>query len=352
MKMKKNVKIAIVITLAILVIFFASFGLYAFGLGSRDKSQDTVSFIVREQTRTMDILQSLKDEGLIRSKTAAYVYSKLHGYNSLKAGRYTFEKNLGAKEILRRMQEGETDSDIRITFIEGKRLADYVEQLAEAFSWEKNEVITKLADTSYLQTLIDTYWFLDESILNKDLYYPLEGYLFADTYFFTYDATLEDVVAKMLDNTGEKLETLRKEITSGKYSVHEILSIAATIELEATDKEEDKKMIGELIYNRLNANMSLGMDATSYYGMRLQMGEVELTEETGLYDENPFNTRALSGMEGKLPAGPICSPSFASIDAAVHPAVGDYYYVYAKDGVLYFTKTESEHDKIIQELNQ
>ena len=37
-------------------------------------------------------------------------------------------------------------------------------------------------DNNYIDELISKYWFLTNDIKNKNIYYPLEGYLFPDTY--------------------------------------------------------------------------------------------------------------------------------------------------------------------------
>lgn len=352
MKLKKSTKIICLIFLAVAVLFLSAFGLYEFGLGASKKSKEGVNFIVAPGTGTVEIINDLKEASLIRSTLSAKIYCKLHKLDALNSGRYEFTKDMGAKKILQMMQNGETSLEhVRITFIEGKRLTDYASQIAKAYEIKTDDVLEKLADETYLKSLIGKYWFLTDKILQKDIYYPLEGYLFPDTYFFAYDASIEDIIERMLNNTETKLAPFKKEIEESTYDVHDIFSIASIIELEAK-KEDDRRKIGEIIYNRLESSpaMSLGMDATTYYGVKLEMGEKNLTFDE-LYDKNPYNTRS-TDMEGKLPIGPICNPSLTSIDAAVRPEKGDYYFVYAKDDVLYFTKTQAEHDKIIFDLNK
>ena len=69
-----------------------------------------------------------------------------------------------------------------------------------------------------------------------------------------------------------------------------------------------------------------------------------------LNDVNAYNTRP-AAMAGKLPVGPICSPSRESIEAVINPEKHDYYFFVAdKNGKTYFTKTNAEHDAVIKEL--
>ena len=56
-------------------------------------------------------------------------------------------------------------------------------------------------------------------------------------------------------------------------------------------------------------------------------------------------------MNGKLPVGPICSPSIQSIVASIKPESSDYYFFVAdKNGDTYLTKTNAEHNAIINKL--
>ena len=57
---------------------------------------------------------------------------------------------------------------------------------------------------NYIDELISKYWFLTNDIKNKNIYYPLEGYLFPDTYNVMKDTDIKDIITKMLDETDNK----------------------------------------------------------------------------------------------------------------------------------------------------
>ena len=79
------------------------------------------------------------------------------------------------------------------------------------------------------------------------------------------------------------------------------------------------------------------------------MGERDLTT-ADLYTYNPQNTRGPE-MFGKLPVDPIASPSKSSIESVVSPDETNYlYFVSDKNGKVYFAKTLSEHEYIINDL--
>ena len=56
-------------------------------------------------------------------------------------------------------------------------------------------------------------------------------------------------------------------------------------------------------------------------------------------------------MAGRLPVGPICSPSNSAIEASVNPTDNDYiYFVADKNKKIYYSKTLKEHETTIKEI--
>ena len=103
------------------------------------------------------------------------------------------------------------------------------------------------------------------------------------------------------------------------------------------------------VSNRINDKMSLGSDVTTYYAFKVDMGDRDLTAKE-LNTENPYNTRG-PNMAGKIPVGPICNPSKSAIEATLNYKETDaYYFVADKNGKVYFTKTNEEHNQIIKQL--
>ena len=119
-------------------------------------------------------------------------------------------------------------------------------------------------------------------------------------------------------------------------------------EKEANTLEDRKEVIGVFL-NRISKGMNLGSDVTTYYAIGVNMGERDLYQKE-LDSYNPYNTRG-PNMGGKLPIGPISSVSKNSIKAALYPSNTDYiFFVADKNGKLYFSKTNYEHEKIINNL--
>ena len=308
-----------------------------------------VEFIINEGESTREIAKSLKKEGLIKNEKFFLAYIYITNNRNIYAAKYDLNSNMKLSEIVKILKEGGKNiNEITLTFKEGANIREIAKIISKETNNKYNDVLSLANDKTYISELIKKYWFINEDILNKEIYYSLEGYLFPDSYnFASKDVTIKEIFNDMLDNTNKKLTNYQKSFNSNKYSVHELLTVASMLELEAAGKNSRKDIAG-IFYNRLNANMSLGSDASSYYGVKKDLTtELTVSEFNQL---NSYNTRAI-GMEGKLPVGPICNPSLLSIEAALEPTKHDYYYfVTDKNGKVYLTKDLQAHEKVIKDL--
>lgn len=349
--MKKKLIIIISIIIVIIAILI---GLYFYGLTPASKSNEIKLFTITTGTGKMDIINNLKKEGLIKSKISSYIYVIFNRDLNLQAGKYEISPNMSVKEILDKINDGKIKEEknqntFSITFVEGKRFPYYASKIAEATNKTKEEVIAELSDKEYLKELINKYWFLTDDILDDKIYYPLEGYLFPSTYEFYKNSSIKDIVKVMLDTLGSKLKTYEETINNSKYNIHEILTLASIVEVEGAGSD-DRAGVAGVFYNRLKAGDSLGSDATTYYAARVEFSERDLYNKE-IYDcNNGYNTRGTCNI-GKLPVGPICCPSIGALIATINPEEHDYYFFVAdKYKKTYFTKTNSEHESKVREL--
>jgi UPF0755 protein len=92
----------------------------------------------------------------------------------------------------------------------------------------------------------------------------------------------------------------------------------------------------------------MGSDVTTYYALQRPMTSDLTTKQFATV--NPYNTRSTT-MIGKLPIGPISNPSDESIEATLHYTDNDYlFFVADKNGKIYYTKTNREHEAKIAEI--
>ncbi len=115
--------------------------------------------------------------------------------------------------------------------------------------------------------------------------------------------------------------TMSLESGAAKLGVspYGLVTVASLVQAEAGNPDEAPK-IARVIYNRLAAGQPLGIDATSRY-LSIKTGDPVDFESS-----SPYNTRRNPG----LPPTPIGSPGDFALQAALHPAAGDWMY-YVRD---------------------
>lgn len=338
-----------IIIIVILVCYFV----YTNGLKAISTKDEPVEFIVESGSTYYSLSNKLYESGLIKSELSYKIYIKLNSpKKELTAGTYELNRNMDVSTILATLEKGGksvSEEQISITFQEGINMRRVAKIIANNTSNKESDVYNLLKDKIYLNDLIKKYWFIDKSILNENIYYPLEGYLYMDTYFFSsVDVSVEEIFETMLNEMEKKLAPFKEEFAESDYSTHEILTLASMIELEAKTPE-DREGVSGVFFNRLKARMSLGSDVTTYYGAQIDMSERDLYQAE-IDATNGYNTRPAS-MAGKIPVGPICNPSSSSIDAALHPTTSNYYYFVSDNtGKVYFASSYEEHLSVIQDL--
>lgn len=314
-------------------------------------SKDEIIVEIPIGSSTKDIAKILEEKELIKNKDFFYYYARINKINNLKASTYKLNKTMSLTEIINVLSQGNNYNPdmIVITFQEGINFRKIASIIEKNTNNTKEDVYNLVSDKTYLDELIDKYWFITNDIKNNNIYYPLEGYLYPETYFLdNKDVSVKEIFEIMLNEMGKKLEPLKEAIQKKGISVHEFLTLASIIELEGY-RIEDKANIASVFYNRINKKMSLGSDVTTYYAFKVDMNERDLLiSEINTY--NPYNTRGPK-MEGKIPIGPVSIPSYDSINAAVNPTDTKYlYFVADKNRKVYFTKTYNEHLQKIKEL--
>ena len=319
---------------------------------SGDGEVKVIRVEIREGMGLSQIAELLEKEGVIRNADFMKIYSKLNNVNGLQAGKYDLTPEEDTPTIIKHIVNGEiADDSVKITFIEGKNMRYIAKIIAEKTTNTEEDVFKLIENENYIDYLIEKYWFITDEIKQKEIYYPLEGYLLPDTYAFkSEDISVKEIFAVILDFTEKFLNEYKTEIENNNLTVHQILTMASLAELEGKSLEDRKEIIG-VFFNRLNIGMSLGSDVSTYYAFKVDMGDRDLTVNE-LNTENPYNTRG-PGMSGKIPIGPICNPSKIAIEAALaYKETDAYYFVADKNGKVYFTKNNDQHIKMINKLKK
>jgi peptidoglycan lytic transglycosylase G len=165
----------------------------------------------------------------------------------------------------------------------------------------------------------------------------IEGFLFPSRYDFGPSTSASELVALQLGAFGREWAKvdLRRARARG-LDAYDVLTVASMIERETVVPAE-RTLVSAVIYNRLDADMPLGIDATLRYGLGIP-GTRPLTK-ANLASRSPYNTRRFKG----LPPTPIGNPGLASLQAAAHPANVDYlYYVRKPDKLHHFFTADAD----------
>jgi UPF0755 protein len=347
-------KLKIIIPIVIVVLMASLIGLCLYFVSPVSKKGKKIIFEVKQfsdKYGMKDLISDLKKDDLIRNESFTYYYVRLNKFD-VEAGTYVLNQNMGLRDIFNKISDSSNvkEDTITITFKEGLNMKGIINSITKNTDITEEEIINKLKDQEYLNSLIKDYWFLTEDILNPSIYYPLEGYLAPDTYEFKKDATIEDIFKKMLDQESEILDVYKASIDKSTLTIHQIITLASIAELEGNSSNNRKNIVGVFL-NRLNNGMSLGSDVTTYYAIQVDMSERDLYQSE-IDDINPYNTRS-SAAGGMIPVGPICNPSYESIDATVNYNPNNYYFFVAdKNNNVYFSKTNEEHQEMINKLIQ
>ena len=299
--------------------------------------------------------EKLYNEGLIKSTTFFKIYLKLFNIKELKKGTYQLNKEMSLKEIVDILKEGNnfSEDEISITFREGITMRDVAKVIANNTNNKEEDVMNLLKDTDYLKELINKYWFITDDILDSKIYYPLEGYLFPETYRFqNKDVTVKDIFSKLLDQMDTILKPYKEDIEKNKFKVHEILTLASIAEKEVKGIEDYREKVVSVFENRLSRGMSLGSDVTTRYSLKID-DQKQVLKKSEYASVNAYNTRSTT-MAGKLPAGPISTVSEKSIKAVLYHDKTDYIYFIAniQTGETFFYTSAREFEAKKAELSK
>ncbi|CAG9619424.1 endolytic transglycosylase MltG [Sutcliffiella rhizosphaerae] len=310
-------------------------------VNEEDTSIESVEIPIGSST-TM-IGQILEDHGIIKSGKIFRYYVKFKNESGFQAGEYELSPSMKLDDIIGHLKQGRVQQDVvfQITIPEGRQLEQIAEILEKRIGVSKDEFMEKANDKSYLSSLIEKFpKVITEEILNEDIKYALEGYLFPATYpFYVANPTIEEIIEVMLQKTSEILEDdeLRIAMANKEFTPHKLLTMASLIEAEAT-VQTDREMIASVFYNRIDVGMPLQTDPTVLYAL----GEhKERTLYEDLAVDSPYNTYRNQG----LPPGPIANAGVSSIQAALEPADTEYYYFLATpEGEVLFNETLEGHN--------
>jgi len=291
---------------------------------------------VKAGMSTAEVAQLLHDKKLVKSPKAFGLAARFDGLaNKLQAGMYQLKGGMSNKEIINTMVKGRVQY-VKFVVPEGYSVKKIAQKLQTEELGNADKFLAAAKDYApydYMQA--------DKAGIN----YRADGFAFPATYDFAYGSD-EKQMLKIMVETFDKMmekEGIKKEVKERNLKLHDVVNMAAMVELEAVYAEEQPRIAGVFL-KRVDIGMPIQSDTTIQYLLGKQK-EVVLYKDLEI--DSPYNTYKYNG----LPPGPIGSPGISAIKAVLKPEKTDYlYFVAEKDGHHRFTKTFAEHQQAINDI--
>ncbi|ALS01657.1 aminodeoxychorismate lyase [Enterococcus silesiacus] len=343
--------VLIVASVLILVIAIFGFTFYNYvnkGLQPLDK-KDTklVQVHIPEDSSNKKIANILEDSKVIKSGLVFNYYAKFKNLTDFQAGYYQMSPNMTLDDIGALLREGGTAeptqlADGKVTIPEGFDIDKIGDAIEKNTGFKKTQFIDLMKDQAFFDTMKEKYPELLASAAEAtDVRYRLEGYLFPATYDYYKDAKLEDFVDQMVAKTNSVIEPFIPMVHAKGMTIQQVLTLASLVEKEGI-KEDDRKKIAQVFFNRIAANMPLQSDISILYAL----GEhKELVTYKDLEVDSPYNLYKNTGYG----PGPFDSPSEQAINAVLNPTPNNYLYFVAEisTGNVYFAETYEQHQEYV-----
>ncbi|MBN1628619.1 MAG: endolytic transglycosylase MltG [Thermoleophilia bacterium] len=290
----------------------------------------TTEVVIDSGMTTSAIGRLLEEEGVIDSSSAFVDLVKARGSeNRLRPGNYEFEEGLQLVDVVDMLEQGKGAPSLKLTIPEGRAIDQIADLLNEEGSID--------GDTYVSLTEKPNKFDVPEVGGTNPKLTTLEGLLFPSTYYLYEGDGASELIEAQLVAFASKTDSLPWEKAEALgLTPYQIVIVASLIEKEARIADERAK-IAAVIYNRIEADMTLGIDATVRYAVGKWTEDLTTAD---LQTDSPYNTRVVKG----LPPTPIANPGVATLKAALEPVDVDYlYYVLSDtDGHHFFTASYEE----------
>lgn len=324
-KKRHTVRWVLVGLLAAIILVVGGLGLW-YELSLRPvNAQDTsrTKVTVSEGMTPSAIGKLLADNKLIRNQYVFDVYTRMTNTRSkLQAGSYRLSPSESMQSIVNDLVAGKID-EFSLTFLPGATVQEDKDALVKS-GYDKASVEAAFSKT-YDHPLFAT----------RPAGADLEGYIYGETYKFSGDASVEQILTTAFDEYYRviKENKLVDGFKKQGLSLYQGITLASIVQREVPNMD-DQRQVAQIFLSRLKMDMPLGSDVTYHYAAK------KLGVEPSPSLESPYNTRIHTG----LPPGPIATPGLSALEAVAHPASGDYlYFLSGDDDKTYYAKTEQEH---------
>ena len=304
-----------------------------------DAKFETAPFVIESGQGVSDIADNLESLGYLKSTFWFKSYVWLKGERaSFYDGTFELQPDMSIKEIVETLTtQKQLAKEVEIKILEGWKVAEIDEHLVEKGLIEEGELIKYSNDFTgafALKKIMENDWVL---LKEKPITASLEGFLYPDTYRVYKNASLEDIVKKMIDNFHRKVDqSLRDELENQGKDIFEVMTLASVVEKEMFGYE-NRQNVSDIFQKRLDAGKALQSDATVNY--ITEKGTTRPSIKDTKID-SLYNTYKYAG----LPPGPICNPSIEAIKSVIYPRSNSHwYFLTTSEGDIIYSETYDEH---------
>lgn len=307
------------IIIFLLILFISTICLFLFNPFAAPNKNKETKIVVFDSEKIDQASIKLEKEGIIQSFTFFNIASFIKGVNKIEPGGYYLSDNMNTWQVLDEISKGPDLQEIVV--YEGMRKEQIGELLKDKLKWDEK----KLNEWNNL--------YRDEIELFEGVYFP-------DKYLIPVDDSPNDIAKRMISNFNEKFSPLSEEFQRKNIKWTTALKIASLIEREAAGPR-DMPLIAGVIWNRLNDNQRLDIDATIQYSLgNKENWWPNLTGADIRNDNSPYNTYKIRG----LPPTPISNPGLTSIKAVLDPEETDcLFYLHDRNREIHCSITYEEH---------
>jgi len=317
----------------ILAVLFLTYKInYEVNTLSSDKT-----FRIKPGTPFNVMAENLEKDSIVRSAFWFKVAAKIQGKDDrIISKSFIIKPGLNNLELMEILTDPSLKFTVKLTIPEGMNIRQIGKLSSKRFNFSENDFIKEAENDSLINILG-----LKGKVKN------LEGFLFPDSYIFSFDMSPKEIVFVLFDEFYKRVITVEKYgLKNDPSKLLRIITLASIVQGE-TQLESEMPTVAGVYTNRLSKRMRLEADPTVQFA--LPDGPKQRLMNEDLKVKSPYNTYLNYG----LPPGPINNPGIKAIEAALNPEKHSYlFFVATGKGGHTFSATYSEHMAAVKEYRK
>lgn len=275
------------------------------------------------------VWSTIRDSNFVKNPGSFKLLAdRMRLWDQLKAGRYEIKKGMSLVDIFRILRNGR-QAPVNFMIIKLRTREDLAAAIGRHFECDSASAMAYLLNNDTARA----HGFDTSTIMTAVL---------PNTYTYFWNTTPSKIFSKFYATHKDYWTDEHRHLAQQHGLTPATAYILASIVEEETNVNEDKGNITSVYLNRARKGMKLQADPTVKFALK-NFGLKRIYEKY-LFTESPYNTYLHPG----LPPGPICTPSYQTLDAVLHAPETNYWYFVARSdfsGRHVFAETYEEHMK-------